>query len=692
MKKLFFIVIGVFPIFVFASVGKVLVSKGDVFVERNTKTLTVQSGFSIEKKDIFISKENGKAQLKFDDETVVTIGKNTHFSVNDYLVDSTNPKVDLSVNKGIFKVITGQISKIAPQNFKLHTKSATIGIRGTIFAGEITNESTTVACTQGAISVTANNKVVDVDAGQMTTVSPDGVIAVPKLIENTFLNKISTNDKEKTTQIISKITDSSFVGENLKVDKEAIDQIVEQITTIENSDARNYLETQLNDTLANNFQQTLDGLFYKVTPPLVYQPNFISSDYSSFIWGFYTKDEVSLNSNITFEERLALATPVQTWMKTNTGDSLETIYTPSQTIIDYIGYEDATGNFAPHWDGTSTSRTVGIYSGKVIAVSDYNTIFDTNNLPTDNSLLSAIASSNQNETFLKVDYGNKSFNALIKFEIKNPTENTNDLWYMYVVGSGESHLSPSELKEVAYISANGSEVLSNAEFTFRYLGDNTEQIVGTFNFYNENSSITYGNLVFNNAELIALSPRQIGSNDNFSWGYWASGDLTNKTESEILAMNPNGGWVKPSDGLSVTDSYVITSLIGSGSQLSYTGNIIGTVYSALNNATELMKDGIVSLNFNFGQQTYSGNISFDTTNENWNMQIVNGTISGNSFSSSEFTATSSHTAGVPFYGETNGKFYGTSAQQVAGGFEVMTLNQETKDVKTAIGAFNASGN
>jgi len=58
-----------------------------------------------------------------------------------------------------------------PDKFKLKTKSATIGIRGTVFFGEIKDDgSEEIACTFGAISVETPDGLIELQAGEMTSI------------------------------------------------------------------------------------------------------------------------------------------------------------------------------------------------------------------------------------------------------------------------------------------------------------------------------------------------------------------------------------------------------------------------------------------------------------------------------------------------------------------------------------------
>jgi hypothetical protein len=153
----------------YASIGKITVTNGDISVLRASKSLKASSGFALEEKDSIKSTKGSTAQLVFNDNTVITVGSNTTFSVQEYSSDASSPKAKFAIAEGTFKTITGKIGKIAPDKFKMETKTATIGIRGTTVVGNVAPDGTlTVACTRGAITVTPN-----VPQGQPTVV-PQG--------------------------------------------------------------------------------------------------------------------------------------------------------------------------------------------------------------------------------------------------------------------------------------------------------------------------------------------------------------------------------------------------------------------------------------------------------------------------------------------------------------------------------------
>jgi hypothetical protein len=207
------------PIFVFANIGKITVAKGDVKIKRNGKIIKAKSGTVLKKHDFVKTDKNGKVQIVFKDNTVFTIGKNSTLDIADYLYDEKKPKKNrakFNVLKGAFSSITGRIGKLNKSKFKLRTKSASIGIRGTI----VKANQKTVMCMQGAITVTTPNGVtVRVEAGQKTDVSK-GTPTAPTTItkadekalgvdtenEKTDDTKTKKDEKTKEKKKVVKIT------------------------------------------------------------------------------------------------------------------------------------------------------------------------------------------------------------------------------------------------------------------------------------------------------------------------------------------------------------------------------------------------------------------------------------------------------------------------------------------------------
>lgn len=207
-----FIILSILFTLSFANIGKVSLAIGDVKAKRDNQEVIVKTGFILEEKDIIQTSKNSKAQLIFSDSTIITIGKNSSLNINEYLYDTKNPKnskTDFSFFKGAFKTITGKIGKINKKKFKLRTKTASIGIRGTIVLGN----QKIIACTKGGITVSSGGVSVDVKANQLTVMQKNG--------KPSKARKMTSNDLKGLSQSVStnsSSTDTSSTTNNEQED------------------------------------------------------------------------------------------------------------------------------------------------------------------------------------------------------------------------------------------------------------------------------------------------------------------------------------------------------------------------------------------------------------------------------------------------------------------------------------------
>ena len=197
MKKIILIFL-LFVSTLFANIGKITLLEGEAFVKRGEETLRLNISDSISNNDFIETKINSKVKITFTDNTIITIGKESSLKIEDYFFDSNNKnsaKSELNVSKGAFHAITGQIGKVNPEKFKLKTKNATIGIRGT----EIYGDQNRVFCTQGAIFVLSFGETREVSQG---------------FFVNTFDNQIPSQstpiDQQQFQDVNSKLNNNSL--------------------------------------------------------------------------------------------------------------------------------------------------------------------------------------------------------------------------------------------------------------------------------------------------------------------------------------------------------------------------------------------------------------------------------------------------------------------------------------------------
>jgi hypothetical protein len=128
-----------------AEAGRVKVSKGDVFVERDGKRLSAPVGFVIEVKDVVKTGANGSVGITFHDNSLLSAGPNSELMVERFVFDSTTHQgeFDTALKKGTLAVVSGKIVKQSPEAMRIHTPAAIMGVRGTEFVVKVDEAAAT---------------------------------------------------------------------------------------------------------------------------------------------------------------------------------------------------------------------------------------------------------------------------------------------------------------------------------------------------------------------------------------------------------------------------------------------------------------------------------------------------------------------------------------------------------------------
>jgi len=203
---------------IFAGVGKVSTIVGDANIVRANENIKIFTGTILEKNDVVNTLQNAKLQVIFDDNTIITVGKNSSLAVNDYIFDEATPdnsQTDFGLIKGTFKVITGKIGKINKEKFKLKVKSSTIGIRGTNFIVRLNQRGFNVTVTDGGVYVThpdAPEERVFVSKNQMAEVV-DGSIVVKDVTPDQIGTEASYMEPTDENETDIEESDTSITGE-----------------------------------------------------------------------------------------------------------------------------------------------------------------------------------------------------------------------------------------------------------------------------------------------------------------------------------------------------------------------------------------------------------------------------------------------------------------------------------------------
>ncbi|MEN8147685.1 MAG: FecR family protein [Campylobacterota bacterium] len=149
-----------------ANIGEVTALSGEAQLIRQAEAIVVSTGTKINEADLLRTETRTKVQVVLKDDTVITIGPESEYLFERFK-ENGDAEVLMQLKRGFFKTVTGRIGEIAPQRFKIKTRAATIGIRGTQFMAYVQDDEEKIGCIQGEIIVwTAEGKYI-VPAGEM---------------------------------------------------------------------------------------------------------------------------------------------------------------------------------------------------------------------------------------------------------------------------------------------------------------------------------------------------------------------------------------------------------------------------------------------------------------------------------------------------------------------------------------------
>ncbi|MFN4120257.1 FecR domain-containing protein [Acidovorax sp.] len=163
--------VAAWPVQGFAAAGAVQFATGEVQLRRGSEVSAVVQGVAVESGDVILTGSAGRAQIRFSDGGLVALYPDSQFTVTRY-ADTGNPAEEnfvVNLLRGGMRAVTGLIGKRNPQNYKVITPTAVVGIRGSAFLiafnaqGEllVSGEQDEVeVCTQaGCVGVKAGESV-----------------------------------------------------------------------------------------------------------------------------------------------------------------------------------------------------------------------------------------------------------------------------------------------------------------------------------------------------------------------------------------------------------------------------------------------------------------------------------------------------------------------------------------------------
>ena len=120
-------------------IGQVKVAKGAVQVEREGKRMAATVGMAVRTSDVLVTGADGSAGVTFSDNSLVSVGPNSVFSIDKYRFDTTTHAGEFegSLRKGKLAAVSGKMVKQAPESMKIRTPSSVMAVRGTEFVVQV---------------------------------------------------------------------------------------------------------------------------------------------------------------------------------------------------------------------------------------------------------------------------------------------------------------------------------------------------------------------------------------------------------------------------------------------------------------------------------------------------------------------------------------------------------------------------
>ncbi len=107
--------------------------------------------------DTIITGNRGRIQILFSDNSIISLSRKSNMKIIDYhLAQDKTGRLATKVNEGVFRVMGGMLTKTSPDNFKTETPSGNIGIRGSMYTGQVSDKGTSVVF-EGGKGITFRN-------------------------------------------------------------------------------------------------------------------------------------------------------------------------------------------------------------------------------------------------------------------------------------------------------------------------------------------------------------------------------------------------------------------------------------------------------------------------------------------------------------------------------------------------------
>lgn len=158
-------------------IGKVSDVVGDATITRKDKKIPAEIGTPVYSNDVIETSVAGAVNILFADDTSFAVSESARLSIREYIYDKQRQsgKSVFSLAQGVFVYTSGLIGKNDPGDVAIETPVASIGIRGTVVAGNIrpSGQDSKITLVDGAIVLTNSGGSLDMSGSLQTATVTD---------------------------------------------------------------------------------------------------------------------------------------------------------------------------------------------------------------------------------------------------------------------------------------------------------------------------------------------------------------------------------------------------------------------------------------------------------------------------------------------------------------------------------------
>lgn len=188
------------------AIGTITEQTGPVAeILRNRTSIPTSIQTPVEMEDAVIT-ANVRLGITFKDDSRVQITEQSKLVIDSFVYDNTKQdagKLGLKVALGTARFASGQIAKHTPQNLKVETPTATVGVRGTDFTLTVDEIGRSLIILLPSCPTNYRNIEKDCIVGEITVTSDQGTVIMNRAFQATV---ITAREQNPTRPVILKLT------------------------------------------------------------------------------------------------------------------------------------------------------------------------------------------------------------------------------------------------------------------------------------------------------------------------------------------------------------------------------------------------------------------------------------------------------------------------------------------------------